>query len=88
MSPTIIHEQGMRIAIFFNDHPPAHVHAFKGDGMARIYLDPVALYKNEGLSRKDLKIALEIVAENQAMLLEYWRQIHGEDNDAEDQDES
>jgi hypothetical protein len=85
MSPTIINQQGMRIAIFFNDHPPAHVHAFKGDGMARIYLDPVELYKNEGLSRKDLKIALEIVAENQSMLLDYWRQIHGDADDDEDE---
>lgn len=64
MSPTILYEQGYRVTIFFNDHPPAHVHVFKDDGMARLGLNPVEVIDNEGLNRKELKTAMQIVESN------------------------
>ena len=36
--PTIIRQDGFLIMIMLNDHRPPHVHAFKGNGRARITL--------------------------------------------------
>jgi hypothetical protein len=30
--PTVLRREGYEIVIYFNDHPPPHVHAFKGGG--------------------------------------------------------
>ncbi|MDQ7027097.1 MAG: DUF4160 domain-containing protein [Anaerolineae bacterium] len=89
MSPTIIYKDGYRVTIFFNDHPPPHVHVTKDDGMARLGLNPVEMIDNEGLSRKELKTAIQIVESNRDILIAKWNQIHGSDeNDTEIGNES
>jgi hypothetical protein len=68
--------------LFVNDHPPPHVHAINAGGEARIAIGSVDrkpfLMSNDGLSRRELAIALEAVNQNQALLLKRWSEIHGD----------
>jgi len=77
---TVLRVQGFRIVIFVNDHEPAHVHVF-GDGEAKINLrgtngTPDLMWV-EGMSRGDVRRAMRIVTEEQALLLARWEDIHG-----------
>lgn len=77
---TVHREAGLRFIIFVDDHPPPHVHVV-GDGKAKIDIagpdgDPELVY-NDGLKAGDLRKALRIVAERQAMLMERWNEHHG-----------
>ena len=40
--PTVLRQDGFEFVIYTNDHEPMHVHAYKGDGEAKIELSPVA----------------------------------------------
>lgn len=69
---TIHREGGLRIAIFKDDHEPAHVHV-TGDGEAKVQLmgrdGRPALVWSIGLSRNDLRRALHIVTQRQSEFL-------------------
>ena len=71
---------GLRVIIFVDDHQPAHVHVF-GDGQAKINLlsaDGVPeLVWADGMTRSEVRRALRIVTEQQALLLARWEDIHG-----------
>lgn len=77
---TVHRESGFRFIIFIDDHEPAHVHVV-GDGKAKINLvgsdgEPELVY-NDGFKAGDLRKALRIVAEQQAMFLRRWDEYHG-----------
>ena len=77
---TIYRAHGLRIVIFSDDHEPAHVHVF-GDGHAKINLlgangQPELVWA-EGMKRNEVRRAMEIVTEQQAVFLARWRKIHG-----------
>ena len=66
--------------IFTNDHLPAHVHVI-GDGEAKIDLhgpdgSPVLVWA-DGMTRAEVRRPLRLVAENRAVLLSRWEEIHG-----------
>jgi len=77
---TVLRANGLRVVIFVNDHPPAHVHVF-GDGEAKIDLlgasNAPALVWADGMSRGEVRRAMRTVVEQQAFLLARWRDIHG-----------
>ncbi len=77
---TVHREAGLRFVIFTDDHEPAHVHVV-GDGHAKINLvgadGQPELVSNDGLKAGDLRKAMRIVGEQQAMLLEVWSKHHG-----------
>ena len=79
--PTILRLEGLRIMIYVNDHPPPHVHVIKAGAQARIALGSDAgrasLIANDGLSRRELAVAIEAVDQNRPLLLQRWREIHG-----------
>ena len=69
---TVLRAQGLRFIIFSNDHEPAHVHVF-GDGEAKINLlgadgMPATVWA-DAMSRGDIRRALRITSEQQAILL-------------------
>ena len=77
---TIFRAHGLRIVIFSDDHEPAHVHVF-GDGHAKINLlgangQPELVWA-EGMKRNEVRRAMEVVTEQQAVFLARWRKIHG-----------
>lgn len=77
---TVFRAYGLRVILFVNDHVPAHVHVF-GDGHARINLAGAngtpELVWAEGMTRADIRKAMRIVVEQQAMLKARWESIHG-----------
>ena len=77
---TIIRAHGLRVVIFVDDHHPAHVHVF-GDGEAKINLlgpdDHPELVWADGMTRSEVRRAMQIVVEQQTLLLKRWREIHG-----------
>ena len=77
---TVLRAEGLRVVIFTNDHEPAHVHVFD-DGGAKINLRGVGgtpeLVWADGMTRTEVRRALRIVTENQALLLARWENIHG-----------
>ena len=77
---TVHRAQGLRVVIFVDDHEPAHVHVF-GDGEAKINLlgaeGAPELILAIGMSRADIRRAMRLVKEQQAVLLERWSEIHG-----------
>lgn len=77
---TVHREAGLRFVIFTDDHEPAHVHVV-GDGVAKINLvgpdGSPELVSNDGLKTGDLRKAMRIVTEQQARMLERWKDHHG-----------
>ena len=77
---TIFQAHGLRIVIFSDDHEPAHVHVF-GDGHAKINLlganGQPALIWAEGMKRNEVRRAMAVVTEQQAVFLARLRKIHG-----------
>lgn len=81
--PTVLTIFGLRVAIYPNDHRPAHVHV-QGNGCEAVFNlrcpdGPPELRENYGFSQKDVgKIGDALVA-NMVTLCTAWRQIHGDD---------
>ncbi len=77
---SVLRIDGLRVVIFINDHEPAHVHVF-GDGEAKINLmgpgGAPALVWADSMSRADIRRAMRIVTDHQAVLLARWEEIHG-----------
>lgn len=76
--PTIINKEGVRISIFPGDHTPAHVHVAKAEGKAKIEIESLLIIRSEAMSSKQMRQAVELVQENQALLFNEWRRINGE----------
>lgn len=68
------------MVIFVDDHHPAHDHVF-GDGQAKINLlgagGTPGLIWTEGMTRGEVRQAMRIVIDQQALLLARWEDIHG-----------
>lgn len=77
---TVYREAGFRIAIYLEDHEPAHVHVY-GDGEMKINLmSPNGRPQVVDFTKMragDVRKALRIVTDQQAMLLEKWKEFHG-----------
>ena len=77
---TVFRAHRSRVIIFVDDHQPAHVHV-PGNGQVKINLlgaDGVPeLVWADGMTRSEVRRALRIVTEQQALLLARWEDIHG-----------
>jgi hypothetical protein len=78
---TVVRIFGLRVAIYLNDHGPAHVHVL-GSGYEAVFKlncpsGPPELQRNHGVPKSELaKIKAEI-GKNLSVLCDAWRQIHG-----------
>lgn len=75
---TVLRGDGLRVAIYLNDHEPAHVHVI-GDGEAKVAIGgrrPVLVW-SRGLSDADLRRAMRLVRDNLALLRAKWSEYHG-----------
>ena len=79
--PTIHRESGFRIVIYSDDHEPAHVHVRRAEGRVKINLRGLdgqpELVVARNLTKAEIRRALAIVTDHQAVFLEKWRDIHG-----------
>ena len=66
MSPIFRNEKGYRFRIFSNEERRMHVHVYKGNNTAKIWLEPIVeLAENKGFSEKELNKIIEITAKNE-----------------------
>lgn len=80
-------QKNLYVYIYTDDHEPAHVHVFLGrksdynDSEAKINIGndekPPSFVNVYNMKNKVAIQALRLVAENQEMLLEKWKEIHG-----------
>jgi len=74
---TIHWQDGFRFAIWTMDHPPAHVHAYYGDGVAIIEIESLFIRKAVNMKPRDVVKAVRIVNDNAGKFAKEWRRIHG-----------
>jgi len=75
--PTVLRRDGFDFVIYFDDHNPPHVHVFKAEGEVKIELDPLTAVGIWRMKRKEVWRAKQITMEQQAYLLDRWREING-----------
>jgi Domain of unknown function (DUF4160) len=77
-----VHRQdGFRLVIYLDDHEPPHVHVYASGAEAKIGLlaqdgRPYVI-RAFAMRAGDLRKAVQLVSEQQAMLVAKWREIHG-----------
>lgn len=81
--PTVLKFDGLRVAIYPNDHRPAHVHVIGAGCEAVFVLDcpsgPVELRENYGFSVPVLRTIAAALNARVRMLCREWESIHGID---------
>lgn len=70
--PEISRFYGIIVAIFYNDHAPAHFHVKYGEHRAKISIEDLKLLEGE-LPRRPLSLVLEWAFSHRAELLEDWQ---------------
>ena len=78
--PTILRFGGLRAAVYFNDHRPAHVHVI-GRGREAVFnlncaAGPVRLRENYGFSHAEISPMAKTLAKHLAALCRAWERIH------------
>lgn len=77
--PTLFTIFGLRFFFYSDEHLPIHVHVQKGDGKAKININPeIEVVENKGLKPQDLKKALQLAEIYKAEIVEEWYKFHGE----------
>jgi hypothetical protein len=72
--PTIIID-GYKFRFYSSDiSEPPHVHVFKAEHNAKIWLQPVVVEYNRGYNRPELNRILRLTRRNQDRLLEMWNE--------------
>jgi hypothetical protein len=73
--PTLLLVDGFRFHFFSNEgHEPPHVHVRKGDGVAKVWLDPLTIAYTEGLNAAEVRRIRELVFANRAMFMARWNE--------------
>jgi hypothetical protein len=79
--PTVLRLGGLRVAIYPNDHQPAHVHVIAADREAAFDLHcpdgPPELRENFGFSRRQVTRITADLANHVVALCNAWEDIHG-----------
>jgi hypothetical protein len=74
MSPTVFRESGYRFFFFSREEERMHVHVRSADGEAKFWLEPaIALTRNYGYTRKQLKDVERMIEGHQYELISAWR---------------
>ena len=69
--PRISHFFGITIAMYFNDHSPAHFHAYYGEHEALIVIETLGVYEGS-LPRRAMALVLEWAALHRTELRANW----------------
>ncbi|MXX50051.1 MAG: DUF4160 domain-containing protein [Chloroflexi bacterium] len=70
-------KHGFNVAIYSDDHEPAHVHVTRERMHVVVYLDPVEFGQNNGFGRADLRRIRKLISKHEDKLLEVWIAYHG-----------
>lgn len=79
--PTIFRQNGYRFFFYSNEgnpREPLHVHVIKGDRQAKIWIAPeIRVQRSVGLSARELRYVLMLVAARQALIERTWHGYFG-----------
>ncbi len=76
--PTVARQNGFRVVMYPDDHEPIHVHVKKADGEIKVNALTLELILVKGkVSDRDIRKAVEIVAENQQLINQKWGELRG-----------
>lgn len=75
--PTVLRIEGLRVVIYPNDHPPAHVHVIGPGWVVVVNLLGPEVREAIGCNEAEARRVLHLVAGHHAALLAAWRQWHG-----------
>jgi hypothetical protein len=79
--PTVLRFDGLRVAIYPNDHRPAHVHVIGRGNEAVITLHcpagPPELRENYGFSAREIERIKIVLAQQLSTLCGEWENLHG-----------
>ncbi len=76
--PTIHRWKGYRFHFYSDEgHEPPHVHVRRAEDTAKVWLRPVALAFNDGLSLSEVGEVLAVVREHQDEFERKWHEYFG-----------
>lgn len=74
--PTILQADGFRFFFYSSDRPePAHVHVERGNGTAKVWVEPVRLQSSRGFSNREVGEILKRVENNKELILRSWNEF-------------
>ncbi|MGI8934828.1 MAG: DUF4160 domain-containing protein [Phormidesmis sp.] len=77
--PTVFRQAGFPIVIYPDDHQPIHVHVKKAGSEVKINALTLELMSVKGaMSNKDIRRAVEMVAQEQPLIIEKWSELNGQ----------
>jgi len=72
-SPQIYRDRNFSFRIYFNEgSEPPHVHVYRGDGSAKIWIDPISLCWNEGFNTNEMRWIFKKLKDRRAFFLREW----------------
>lgn len=75
--PTVLRIDGLRVVIYPNDHPPAHVHVIDPGWWVVVDLVRQAVREAIGCDEREARRVLRLVAARRETLMDAWRRFHG-----------
>jgi hypothetical protein len=76
--PTVLRVGAYRLFFYAGDRDePPHIHVERNDKLAKFWLDPVRLQRNEGFSRVEISRIHKIISENESKLMRAWNEYFG-----------
>ncbi len=75
--PTVLRIDGLRVVIYPNDHPPAHVHVIGPGWVVVVELLRAEVREAIGCDEREARGALRMIVEHRDQLLAAWRRLHG-----------
>ena len=76
MSPTVLRIGAYRLFFFSNEgEEPPHIHVERDRNLAKFWLGPVRLARTSGFASHELTKIDALVRDNEARLLESWREF-------------
>ena len=81
--PTVLTAGKVRVVIYTNDHPPAHVHAVRvNEARAKFELNcpegPVRLVEHDGFRLAEINQIGGLIADDLGRICAMWSAIHGQ----------
>ena len=72
--PTIFIFFGFRFMFYSNDHEPIHVHVIKDGNEAKYNVSPLTQIYNHGFKKHDIALIESIISENEAVIIDRWKE--------------
>ncbi|MBP7584963.1 MAG: DUF4160 domain-containing protein [Spirochaetes bacterium] len=73
--PVILTRDGFRYFFYSNEGlEPVHIHVEKAGSVAKFWIKPIKLARNEGFKPSELRKILEVLFECQTLIEEKWNE--------------